>query len=159
MNTARMAVYAGIACTLPIALWLLIQLRIAGEAGVPARQLAQQCMEVLPLLQSLAVVLCMPWLLRDPLWRSRLSALVLLLLVPLPLVGLCWLAGAAQLAAIARAAAWVAGFALLVCLLILPLVAWLPQRHFRPAAIAVTQLLLMLALWRMRAQVSGWIAV
>ncbi len=138
MTAVRSAALAGLVCGAAAVVWasggILLLERTAGfDARILARGL-----EGLWLIQAIAIGLLAPWLALRWGWRRALLAELVFVITLLPLLALCWLAGAAGLAALGIGSA-----ALLVEALLIVAVAGVVTRVLAapfPAAIATATL-------------------
>ncbi|MGH0033635.1 MAG: hypothetical protein ACQGVK_01265 [Myxococcota bacterium] len=162
---ARLGLFAGLACGVPVCVWLGTLLLAGASPAAPSPHLVRGALEALWIAQSLAIVAMIDprpgeGSLR-PALRGSLERASVLLAVPLP-----WLTAVAATGVVPPAAAF-AGIAWGAALaLVTPLLAVaadrLPGSAARPLggpsiARAGLQLLLVVALWRGRGLWLGWL--
>jgi hypothetical protein len=89
----RTGLAIALAYTLPLVIWLLGQAFLSSASQTSLASLLRGMPATLLLLQSCALAIGLPWLLRFPLWPDRCCAVAMLLLVPAPLYAISSLAG------------------------------------------------------------------
>jgi len=82
--------------TLPFVAWLLGQSFLSSFDHVGISISLEGMVTSLFLVQSCALAVCLPWLMRFPTHIARCCGIAMLLLVPGPLYAITWLAGAAE---------------------------------------------------------------
>ena len=102
MNLGRSAVFTGLACGLPVVLWTIGSLSIADSGGVQVSLIVATAMEGLMIGQACMLAAFVPWYAVRAGWAEVASGVTIFLLVPLPLYGVAWLAGAATGIPLAR---------------------------------------------------------
>ena len=89
----RTGLNTALAYTLPLLAWLLGQSLLIGAGQANAELSMRVLFSTLLFLQACALTLCIPWLLRGSSRSGHFYAVTVVLLVPLPLFALAWLAG------------------------------------------------------------------
>lgn len=116
MTAARYHLALGVACTLPVIIWTLLQDPADMEAGAwPLTTLT--AIKALWLILAMGAALFVPWHAHRWSWRDTLLGTLVLVLVGLPFLALVWLSDGATATNLARGLAGLWGFALLATLL------------------------------------------
>lgn len=151
LNLARNGLKVALAYTLPVLAWLLGQcLLIASGQAAPGQSL-QLLFTSLLLLQAGALGLSLPWLLRYSSRLGHLFAIAMLLLVPLPLYAIVWLAGAVPAATLGLALLGLLVLAFLLYLLFTLCLAVTAAGQLRAVVLLGTQVVSLAAVWNFRA--------
>lgn len=157
MTMRRTDVLAGLACGLPVALWVFGEYAASGGAAVETRAPVLQIVQALWLCQALALTLTVPL---DPDATSlgeRVVGGCLQILVPLPVLCVIWLTGSVPWGLLARAGLVLGTYAALLAGATYGI-----DRHMRPcslhySAANLARLFGATGIWATRTQWLPWL--
>jgi hypothetical protein len=153
LSLTRTGLNVALAYTLPVLAWLLGQsLLVATGQSDPGRSLHLLFTSLL-LLQAGALSVSLPWLLRSSSRPGHICAVAMLLLVPLPLYAIVWLAGAVPAAVLGLALLCLSGFAVLLYVWFALCLAWTRAGQLRALVLLGTQVVTLGCCWHFRV---GW---
>jgi hypothetical protein len=156
---ARSGLNLALAYTVPSLLWLLGQSVVSRVAHVDIALSLQSLLPTLLLLQACMLALCLPWLMRFSTHRARLSTMMMLLFVPLPVYAVSWLTGATIASVLMLSMLGLIGLGVLLYALYWACLALTPPGQVRAAILLTVQLVLIGLCWSYRGlwqEVLGW---
>ncbi len=158
MRPATLLVTPFVIYCLPLGLWWLIRLRLAGDAYVDASFVSREAIEVGLLCHLTMIVLVMPIVLRDKLSRQW-QGMVLLLVMPGALWSLFLLTGGLSTASLLKSLEMVSAAILLAWLLMYCIVLAVTTHKNRSRLFPLVQAVLVLVFWGSRHALLQWIGV
>jgi hypothetical protein len=147
---ARAGLNIALAFTLPLLVWLLGQAMLSSGGQIGIATSMQGMMATLLLLQAMALVWCLPQLMRFPAAGDRCSAIVLILLVPAPLYAISWLGGGTDFYALVLSMSILAGLALISYGLYATCIAWSAPGRWRASILLFMQMIAVGLCWNYR---------
>ena len=153
-NQARDSLYLGLLYSLPLMLWVAGQLD--PTPGGSGADVALRCAQILVLVQSIMLACVAPWYAWDSRWQDGLTGLLIVLLVPLPLVAVIWLTGAADASTLVLAQAGLVSLAALLLALGKLVAHAVPSGVFSAIAVTSLQVCAVAAAWILRHEWLAW---
>lgn len=148
IKPVRLGLYLGLGYSLPVVVWLI---GTYSRQSVSGLDWSLPVSTVLGVVQAIAVVIFVPWCAERADWREGSSGILMFLVVPLPLLAICRLAGTVTVAQLLILQLSLLGLALLLWILSRLLIVLLPGWS-RQASIAVLQGVALTLLWLWREQ-------
>jgi hypothetical protein len=146
----RTGLVMALAYTLPLLLWLLWQASLSNtERFDPALSLRGMLASLL-IVQSSAIALCTPWLMRFSALLDRCCALAMLVLVPGPLYAIAGLSATASTTALLLAMLLLAGLAVVIHFLYAACLGLSAPGNRRSILMVSLQVLLLALCWHQR---------
>ena len=150
VQATRAGLYIALVFTLPIFAWLLGQSFLPGTGPLGVSAALGAMMATLLLLQSGALAVCLPSLLRFSTALDRCCGIAMIVLVPAPLYALCWQGGGGEWPGLVMSMTTLVGFAaVLYGLFAVCLILTVPGGR-RSFLLLAVQLVLLVLCWNFR---------
>jgi hypothetical protein len=146
----RTGLVMALAYTLPLLLWLMSQASLSSAGRFDPALSLRSMLASLLVVQSCALALCTPWLLRFPALLDRCCALAMLVLLPGPLYAIAGLSGAASASALLLAILLLATLACLIHFLYAACLALTAPGNTRSILLVSLQVLMVALCWHQR---------
>jgi hypothetical protein len=147
---ARAGLIMALAYTLPLLLWLLWQAGLASASQFDPALSLKGMVNAGLVLQSCALALCTPWLMRFPGLADRCAAVAMLLLVPGPLYAIAALATAVSGAGLLLAVLLLAVLALVLNFVYAACMVMAARANNRAILLPCVQFILVALCWQQR---------
>lgn len=163
MTAARTALLLGLGCSIAVVVWAAGDIVAGSVAGSPADEFVRRgwplALAGLWVAQAMALAVVAPWYALHFGWRESLGGLLTLLLVPLPLLALSWLTGAASLQVLGSGVFAMTLGALLIFGFASGMNRLLEQESLKSGASAALQFICVAAVFAFRGHWSAWLSL